>query len=100
MIRKLFLVPEIKEDDTAIIKKVKEKISLEMTKRTQPESISLLGSALNPFAKDLTFLSQKDRETAHKGVTKTRNGKRNGKRNGMKNGMKRKICNAIYAYLS
>ena len=35
-----------------------------------------------------------------KGVTKTRNGKRNGKRNGMKNGMKRKICNAIYAYLS
>ena len=66
MIRKLFLVPEIKEDDTAIIKKVKEKISLEMTKRTQPESISLLGSALNPFEKDLTFLSQKDRETAHK----------------------------------
>ena len=50
----------------AIIKKVKEKISLKMTKRTKPESISLLGSALNPFAKDLTFLSQKDRETAHK----------------------------------
>ena len=38
---------------------------------------------------------------SHKtGVTKTRKGKRNGKRNGMKNGMKRKICNAIYAYLS
>ena len=66
MVRKLFLAVEIKEDDTAIIKKVKEKISLEMTKRTKPESISLLGSALNPFAKDLTFLSQKDRETAHK----------------------------------
>lgn len=34
-----------------------------MKNRTKPESISLLGSALNPFANDLTFLSQEDRHS-------------------------------------
>lgn len=46
MVTKLYCAVEIK---------VKEKISFEMKNRTKPESISLLGSALNPFAKDLTF---------------------------------------------
>lgn len=54
MVTKLYRAVEIK---------VKEKISFEMKNRTKPESISLLGSALNPFANDLTFLSQEDRHS-------------------------------------
>lgn len=64
MVTKLYRAVEIKEDDIPTIRKVKEKISFEMKNRTKPESISLLCSALNPFAKDLTFLSQEDRDTA------------------------------------
>lgn len=66
MVTKLYRAVEIKEDDIPIIKKVKEKISFEMKNRSKPEYISLLGSALNPFAKDLTFLCQEDRDTALK----------------------------------
>lgn len=66
MVTKLYRAVEIKEDDIPTIRKVKEKISFEMKNRTKPESFSLLCSALNPFAKDLTFLSQEDRDTALK----------------------------------
>ena len=68
MVTKLYRAVEIREDaiPSTCNRKVKEKISFEMKNRTKPEPISLLCSALNPFAKDLTFLSQEDRDTALK----------------------------------
>lgn len=68
MVTELYRAVEMKEDaiPSTCNRKIKENISFEMKNRTKPEPISLLCSALNPFAKDLTFLSQEDRDTALK----------------------------------
>lgn len=64
IVTKLMRATEISDDDAAVIKKIKQKMLAEMSKRTQSEDISLMACLLNPFTKGLDFVSE-EREKAH-----------------------------------
>ena len=64
IVTKLLRSTELSDDDSTVIKKIKQKMQAEMNKRTQSEDISLMACLLNPFTKGLDFVSE-ERERAH-----------------------------------
>ncbi|XP_062577042.1 E3 SUMO-protein ligase ZBED1-like [Saccostrea cucullata] len=64
IVTKLMRATEISDEDSAVIKKIKQKMQAELNKRTQSEDISLLACLLNPFTKGLDFAPE-ERERAH-----------------------------------
>lgn len=61
---KLLKIIEPKDDDEPIIRRVKEKMQVELNKRAVTEKIALMGCLMNPFTKDLNFVPEL-REQAH-----------------------------------
>lgn len=55
---KLLKIIEPKDDDEPIIRRVKEKMQLELNKRAVTEKIALMGCLMNPFTKDLNFVPE------------------------------------------
>lgn len=58
------LLKIIEDDVEPIIRRVKEKMQVELIKRPVTEKIALMGCLMNPFTKDLNFVPEL-REQAH-----------------------------------
>ncbi|XP_069134524.1 E3 SUMO-protein ligase ZBED1-like [Argopecten irradians] len=63
---KLFQCIKITEFDPPAVKSVKRLMDAEMQKRTDDRDLGIMASVLNPFTKELAFLTEEERERGHK----------------------------------